>query len=73
MCHRDESNSGITRGEAVHFVTGLAQINDPKAAESHLDHLVCMEGLKGVKNFVQTVKTQATTTNHGQNLVEQQL
>jgi len=73
MIYRDESNNGMSRNEAISLIMELAQMNNRKKAENHLEHLVRTKQLKGLKNNGRVVKAQATTTKRSQIQVEQQL
>jgi hypothetical protein len=59
---RDKNNNGIARNEAIQVLEGLADANNIKGKEHHLDYLIWMKLLPKLKNDGRIIRAQNTTT-----------
>jgi len=70
---RDLQNKGMSRKETISTIAFMAQSNNLKKCEDHLDYLIRAGKLDEFKNGGRVVTAQKTTTKRGEVTVEQQM
>ena len=70
---RAQINNGVTRKEAIQLIIDLGQCVSSKSAENHLDYMIRLKRLPGLKRNGRTILAQSTTTERSQINREQQL
>ena len=72
ICKRDQTNSGVSRAEAITIIVDLGQAKCRKSAENHLDYLIRKKKLPRFKRNGRIITAQATTSERCQINTKQQ-